>query len=138
MKHLYFGFYAPYFAKDGRLHPEGWFGHCEVWGYEDDTWTFIDPLASGLMIRSVFKHDDVMDQLNARFALCDTILRMEAPGRQFLFPLHGMMTCAAICGSLVGIRALLPATLHRKLVRAGAEKIHDAERRSSGSCSAPA
>ena len=123
MREVYFGFHAPYFAKDGRPHPEGWFGHCEAWGYEGDTWTFIDPLASGLMVRSVFTQADVMDQLNARFELCETILRIAAPDRQFRFPLHGMMTCAAICGSLVGIRALLPATLRRKLVRAGAEKI---------------
>lgn len=132
MQTLYFGFHAPYFAKDGRPHPTGWFGHCEAWGYEDDTWTFIDPQAKGIIVRSFFRHDDVMDQLNARFALCESILRIEAQSRPFRLPLHGPMTCAAVCGALVGIRALAPAGLRRKLLLIGAESIHEAQARPSG------
>ena len=133
MIELYFGFHAPYFAKDGWPHPPGWLGHCEAWGYdEDETWTFLDPQAKGVFVRSFYKRDDVLDQLNARFALCRSILRVPAREPSFRFPLHGPMTCASICGALVGIRALAPSGLHRKLTAIGAVEIHDTQARPSG------
>jgi hypothetical protein len=132
MTEVSFGFHAAYFAKDGRPHPPGWFGHCEAWFCQDGTWTFLDPQAKGLIVRSVWRHDDVVDELEARFGLCASILRIEAAPRQFRLPLHGMMSCASVCGSLVGIRALRPATLRRKLLALGAEVTHDAQARSSG------
>lgn len=122
----HFGFHRPYLrGLNGRIDARGWLGHCEAWGYtEDDTWLFIDPQGVGTKVRVMHRHDEVMAQLEARFALCDQILRMPAADPTFVFPLHGPMTCAAICGHLVGIRALVPAALRRKLLANGAEVIH--------------
>ena len=115
----FFGFHAPW------RNPAGWFGHCEAWGYTiDDTWLFLDPQARGSRIIVTHHHDDVLALLEARFARCRTIVRVPAGEPEFWLPLHGPMTCAAICGHLVGLRALLPATLLRKLLANGAEVVH--------------
>jgi hypothetical protein len=132
VREISFGFHAPYFSKDGRPHPPGWLGHCEAWFYEGETWTFIDPQAKGLIVRSVFRHDDVLDELHARFALCVSILRVEVEPRPFRSPPFQLMTCASICGALVGIRALAPSGLHRKLRAIGAIEInHDTKAKPS-------
>ena len=77
-------------------------------------------------------HDDLMDQLNARHALCDLILRLPNE-RKPLFPLHFPMNCATVVGQIVGVRAFTPRGLRRKLLANGAEVIHEnPERRSTG------
>jgi len=129
----YLGFYAPYFRNlEGRIDPRGWFGHCEIWGYTaDGTWFFLDPQSKGAHVRIAHAHDDVRDHISARFELCDLILRLPGGDPSFRIPIHGPMTCAAICGSLIGVRALLPATLRHKVLAKGAEVVHgQAERRS--------
>ena len=129
-----FGFHAPSFRNaEGRIDPRVWFGHCEAWGYtEDETWVFMDPQGAGLNFTAIHRHDDVLDHLAARFELCHLILKMTNDQRLFRLPLHGIMTCASVCGALVGVRALLPATLAAKLRQHGAEVIHEAERKSRG------
>lgn len=128
----HFGFHRPYVRNiHGRLDYRGLFGHCEAWGYTGDhTWIFLDPQGLGFHVRVTHHHDDVRESWQARIALCDSILRIKADDPKFAVPLHGPMTCASICGSLVGIRALLPSTLKRKLQAKGAEVIHEAEGRS--------
>jgi hypothetical protein len=130
----HFGFHRPYIRNiHGKLDYRGIFGHCEAWGYtEDETWVFLDPQGLGFHIRIAHRLEDVQDAWAARIALCDSILRIKADDPKFALPLHGQMTCASICGALVGIRALLPSALRRKLLRNGAEVIHEAERRSRG------
>jgi len=125
---IYFGFYPRW------SDPRGWFGHCEAWGYtEQDTWLFLDPQSSRFCVTVEHRHDEVMDHLAARFELCETILKMRPDPLRKVIPLHGPMTCASICGHLVGIRALFPATLKRKLLRNGAEVVHgQAKGRSRG------
>lgn len=135
-----FGFHRPHFRNlPGKVDPRGWLGHCEAWGYtEDQTWLFIDPQGMGTRMRVMHRHDDVMDQLEARYALCSLILTLPATDPAFRFPLHGPLTCASICGNLVGIRALLPSGLRRKLRAKGARISHEAQRRPSGQSSADA
>jgi len=136
-----FGFFNPSLRNlQGRIDPRVWFGHCEAWGYtEDQTWLFLDPQGIGLRMRVMHRHDDVMDQLEARYALCDLILTMPAADPAFRFPLHGPLTCASICGNLVGIRALLPSDLRRKLQANGARISHEATKgRSNGQSGAAA
>lgn len=130
IREWFFGFHKPVYTK-----PTLWFGHCEAWGWQDDeTWLFLDPQGAGMKVYSAFKYDDVSDQIQARIELCDEILLMPGPWSNFTIPLHGPMTCAAICGSLVGVRALLPSTLRRRLLAKGAEVFHETpERRPSGS-----
>lgn len=132
MIELFIGFHAPHFRnRHGRIDPRGWLGHCEVWGYtKDDTWLFLDPAGSGTKILVTHLHDEVQDHLAARFALCETIMRLPANAADFSFPLHGMLTCASFCGHLVGVRALVPASLRRKLRAKGAEVIHETQGRS--------
>jgi hypothetical protein len=114
----YFGFHAPW--RDWH----GMFGHCEAWGYdEDQTWVFLDPQSTGFRVRTLYRDDEVIEALADRHAVCRLILRTSAK-RPFALPVHGPMTCASICGSLVGIRALFPAGLARKLLAQGAEVVH--------------
>ena len=132
MIELYFGFHRPYFRNlKGRIDPRGWLGHCEVWGCnEDGTWLVLDPQGQGCKILVTHRYDDVAAQLKARLDLCESILRIPAREPSFALPLHGPMTCASICGALVGIRALVPASLRRRLLAQGAEVVHEAEGRS--------
>lgn len=124
------GFHKPSLRNiEGKIDPTLWFGHCEIWGYTlDETWLFLDPQARGTRITVVHRHDDVLDQLAARHEICATILKFSNPA-YFKMPIHGMMTCASICGASLGVRALLPSTLERKLRQRGAEVIHEAEGR---------
>ena len=125
--------YGAFRNYQGKIYLQGWFGHVEIWGYtRDDTWLFLDPQASGPIIIVEHRHDDVMDQLNARHALCDLILRLPNE-RKPLFPLHFPMNCATVVGQIVGVRAFTPRGLRRKLLANGAEVIHEnPERRSTG------
>lgn len=136
----FFGFHAPVFRNDqGRIDPRLWFGHCEAWGPNaDGTWVFLDPQGKGMIVRLEHRYDTVMDMLHARSDLCAVILQTEGRDPNMLIPAHGIMTCAAVCASLVGLRALLPSTLKRKLLRNGAKVIHETERRSNGESRTPA
>lgn len=126
---VYFGFHRPY-ASNYR----GWFGHVEAWGYtEDDNWLFIDPQMSRTRLYVCHRHDDVVEMMAVRYETCESILKIRPTGQDFRFPVHFPMTCAAICGHLVGLRAFTPAGLRRKLLANGAEVIHgQAEGRSRG------
>lgn len=130
----YVGFHEPTLRNlQGRIDPRGWLGHCEIWGYtDDDTWLFIDPQGAGTRVRVMHRHDDVLDQLDARFAICAAILKIDGGDPSFRLPLHGGLSCASFCGHLLGIRALLPASLRRKLQRKGAKVIHEVEQGRSG------
>lgn len=124
IRQWFFGFHRPVYTK-----PSLWLGHCEAWGFQDDgTYLFIDPQGAGLKVYTSFLNIDIECQLAARAALCHEILTLPAQDASFRLPLHGPMTCAGICGSLVGIRALLPSTLRRRLLAKGAEVLHETER----------
>lgn len=128
IKEWYVGFYAPYLRNaEGRLTLQGIFGHCDVWGAtEDGTWLFLDPLGRGTTVQVIHRYEDVHDAISARYALCRLILRLPAKDPAFRFPLHGLLTCAAFVGHIVGVRALVPTGLRRKLLALGAEIIHEA------------
>lgn len=130
----FFGFHPPHFLKDGKIHPRGWMGHCEAWGCTDaGTWVFFDPRAAGTRFYVTHLYEDVLDELAVRNLICTDILKFEST-REFRVPIFPLMTCASVCGALVGVRALSPATLRRKLLANGAEVIHGrAKGRSRGS-----
>ncbi len=123
----FFGFHdASLRDGEGRVSFRRWWGHCEMWGdTEDGTWVFLDPMGRGTHIRVAHRFDEVQDQLEARLLLCDQILAMPARDPAFRHPVHGLLTCASVCGHLVGIRAFAPVTLRRKLLANGAEIIHE-------------
>lgn len=131
----FFGFTRPW--RDWH----GVFGHVEAWGCDaEGSWVFIDPRSTGLQLNIMFRFDDVEDVLTLLNQRCDIILWMPQPIGEFHIPLHGPMTCASICGSLVGLRALFPWGLHRKLLAKGAEVVHGqgTQRRSQGQSGADA
>lgn len=130
----YVGFHRPCVRNlESRIDPRLWLGHCEIWGYnEDGTWLFLDPQSSGTKIVLTHLYDEVHDQLSARYALCEIILRLRADEPAFPFPLHIPLTCASLIGSITGVRALLPSTLKRKLLAKGAEVVHEQAEGRSG------
>lgn len=135
----YIGFHAPYVRNlKGRIDPRGFFGHCEAWTCNaDGTWLFIDPQGSGARLLIEHRHDDVLDQINARLMLCETVLCIEAQD-EFRLNLHGPLNCASFCGYLIGVRALFPATLKAKLLRKGARIVHETQRKRRGQSCTPA
>lgn len=138
---LYIGFHRPTFRDvSGRIDMRCWLGHVEIWGYnEDQTWFFLDPIGTGSTIEVMHRHDEVVDRLAAAFELCELIVKMHPDTEKFRFPLFGPMNCASIVGHMVGIRALLPSTLKRKVLRKGAVVIHEqAKGRSEGQSGTPA
>lgn len=130
----YVGFYNGAIRNHKRrLYPYGWFGHVEIWGYtEHDTWLFFDPQGQGTKIILTHFHDDVMDQLNARHCLCDTILRLPNGMQKPMVPVYPPMTCASIVGHMLGVRAFTPRGLKAKLLAIGAEVIHENAQGRSG------
>jgi hypothetical protein len=124
----FFGFTPPW--RD--VH--GIFGHVEAWGCDaDGSWVFVDPRSTGLQIAVAYRYEDIEDLLAMQNERCSEILWMPQVIDKFQFPVHGPMSCASICGSLVGIRALFPWTLRRKLLAKGAEVVHGkAKGRESG------
>ena len=130
----YIGFHSPCLRNlRGRIDPRLWLGHCEIWGYNNDgTWLFLDPQSAGTLVVVTHLHDEVHDHLHARFILCESILKIPASTPRFRLPMHIPLTCASICGSMVGIRALLPAALKRRLLSKGAEVVHEQAERKPG------
>lgn len=123
----YFAFTKPW------LHPHGLFGHVEAYGCDEDgSWVFVDPRSTGLQITCFFRYEDVEDVLTMMNERADLILWMPKPLKPFTIPIFGPMTCAAVCGSLVGLRALSVHTLRRKLLAKGAEVVHEAKGRECG------
>lgn len=130
------GFHSRYArSASGSLTFTGLWGHCEIWGYTiDDTWVFIDPQGmKGTSTYVTHLYDEVLAQIEARFALCETILTVPAPQNVNFFPAFPPMTCASIAGHFLGVRAFTPSGLKRKLLRNGAEIVHEAEGRPKGS-----
>lgn len=140
MEAWYVGFHRPWFRNtEGRIDPRGFLGHCEIWGFTiDGTWLFIDPAGQGTLVRITHLHDEVQAQLAWRFETCTHILKIPSADPVFRLPVHGPMTCASICGALLGVRALLPGTLRRKLLARGAEVIHETSEREPGGQEGPA
>jgi hypothetical protein len=126
LERVYVGFHKPGFRNaEGQIDPRCWMGHCEAWGYTcDDTWLFLDPAGAGMRVRVMHRYEDVMDHLYDRFARCELILSVPGTDPNFRIPLHGLMTCASVCGQMVGKRALFVGSLKRKLLRNGAEIVH--------------
>jgi hypothetical protein len=127
IRRFYVGFHAPGFRNHtGKIDPRCWLGHVEVWGFtDDDTWLFIDPAGAGMRLRVMHRHDEVMENLTARFNAASIVLAVPGHDPEFRWPLHGLLTCASVAGQMLGIRALLPGTLRRKLLRKGAEVVHE-------------
>lgn len=136
---IYVGFYHPGLRNvEGRIDPRCWLGHCEMWAYTaDSTWIFLDPAATGVKVVLTHHHDEVMDAQQARFDLCDVILRLPFQGK-FTLPPFGVLTCASFIGSFLGVRAFVPGALRRKLLLKGAEVIHENSKGRSGRQSRPA
>lgn len=128
------GFHKPYLRDtDGRLTIRGIFGHVDIWGWTaDGTWLFIDPQSLGSRVYVCHAYEDVEAQIKTRFAMCELILRVPADEPKFLIPIFPPLTCASMCGHLLGIRALLPATLRRKLLAKGAEVVHGQAKNPAG------
>ncbi len=122
----YVGFHRPYLRNlEGRLTIRGIFGHCEIWGCSvDGTWLFVDPESAGTKIRVEHKLEEVQRHLGSRVSICHLILRLPADDPEFRVPIFGPLTCAAVCGHMTGVRALLPSTLKRRLLAKGAEVVH--------------
>lgn len=129
----YIGFhYGRFRNHKGSIYPFGWLGHVEIWGYtEDDTWLFYDPQVSGTKVIVIHRHDDVIDQLAARYSLCDQILRLPATGRKPPFNLCLPMTCATVIAHMTGVGAFTPWGLRKRLLAIGAEVIHENPQRGS-------
>jgi hypothetical protein len=123
----FFGFHRPCLRNlKGNIDVRYWLGHCEAWGYTaDDTWVFLDPRSKGFKVRVMHRYDDVVDQLEAYYAICESIVKIKNDEPEFSLPPFTLMSCAAICGALVKIRALVPSTLKRKLLLNGAELVHE-------------
>lgn len=136
----YVGFHHGRFRNHkGQIYPFGWLGHVEIWGYtEDDTWLFYDPQVSGTKVIVIHRHDDVIDQLEARYSLCDLILRLPNDGAKPPFNLWLPMTCASVIAHMTGVGAFTPWGLQKRLLAKGAEVIHEnPERRSRRQGRAP-
>lgn len=127
------GFHPRYLRSlSGSLTYTGIFGHVEIWGYTvDDTWIFIDPQGQkGTQVLVTHLYDEVVDQIEARFQLCETILKVPSGSEISFLPVFPPMTCATIVGHILGIRAFTPSGLKRKLLKIGAETVHGTEGRS--------
>ena len=114
----YFGFHPRLTWKEYRLGAKLWsiLGHVEAWGYTvDDTWWFLDPGRMGTRMIITHRYDDVNELLAERFQRCSEIIRTAHDG-DFSNPIHFPMNCATQCGALVGIKAITPAGLRRKLL----------------------
>lgn len=122
----------------GSLTFTGLWGHCEIWGYTiDDTWVFIDPQGvKGTRILVTHLYDEVMAQIEARWTLCETILTVPAGTETAFFPVFPPMTCATVVGHMLGVRAFTPSGLKRKLLRKGAEIVHETQGRPQRPCRA--
>lgn len=129
----YFGFWKPSLRNlQGKIDWRCWAGHVCCFGHTDeDTWLFFDPKGAGPAHIITHMHDEVMLQLEAHMTTCDMVLRLPARPAEYRVPFHGPMTCAAICGYLVGIRASFPHTLRRRLLALGAEEIVNVTERRS-------
>lgn len=134
IERFFVGFYNPYLRdKAGRFDIRGIFGHCEIWGYTADaTWLFMDPQAKGMQLRVTHHHDDVQRLLSFRVDNCDLILSIAATDPCFSIPPVSLMSCASVAGACLGIRAFLPSTLKRRLLRNGAEIVHERPSRRPG------
>lgn len=99
-------------------------GHVEAfWCQPDRTWIFFDPQGRRSIVEALPDHR-AEERIRETIAVSSTMLRIDMEPRTFRVPIHPIMTCAAQCGALLGIRAYTPRTLHRKLVSLGAETIH--------------
>lgn len=121
LEEVYFGFHAPSLDPITSL-----LGHVEVWGYTaDETWVFINPEHDRLKVAALHRYDDVTDAVARRFHHCRSILRLAPGDRALRVPLFPPMTCAGVCGHLVGVRAFTPWGLRAQLLRIGAEIVHE-------------
>ena len=115
----FFAFYRPW--RDWH----GLFGHVEAYGCDENrSWVFVDPRSTGLQITCLYKFEDVEDAITLINQRSNSILWLPNSTGEFRLPAYGPMTCAAVCGSLVGLRALSVGGLHRKLLAKGAEVVH--------------
>jgi hypothetical protein len=102
----------------------GFFGHVEACGVTGDgTWFFFNPARTGGEVAIHFKHDDVNLALALAFER-GLVIRTEKTFKT-IFQIWPLMTCASVCAHMVGLRAFSPAGFKRKLLKNGAEIIHD-------------
>ena len=120
LEEVWVGFHPP-----SREPLTSFLGHVEAWGYTaDETWVFVNPEHDSLKITALHRLDDVEAEMARLFHACRLILRTR-PGRALRVPLFPPMTCAGVCGHLVGLRAWTPWGLRAQLLRAGAEIVHE-------------
>lgn len=112
------------FHKPEMKSPRKWFGHVGVCGYTlDNTWFFMDPTFDGFDLDIVHRHETVERYLECAFG--DNLVLKIRNRRPMKFHLLPMMNCATIIAYMLGHRAFTPWGLKRKLLRNGAEVIHD-------------
>lgn len=108
----------------------GFLGHVEVFGYtRDDTWIFFDPARVRSKLIAVHKHDEVEELMAMRFREKTEVLRTSFSRERTFPPIFLPMNCVSQCASLIGVRALTPWGLRRRLLQNGAEVIHGRRRR---------
>jgi len=123
----YFAFYPR------RWTPFDIFGHVEAFGYTaDSVWVFFDPQRTRTRLTITYMHDEVQQQIAARFASANLILKIPASDQKSAIPIGPPMTCATACAHLLGFRAFTPAGLQAKLLAAGAETVHGTIRHRPG------
>lgn len=98
-------------------------GHVEAFGLNiDETWFFFDPNRYRLDLRLHHRHDEIADEITRVQTQSRLILRVDpAPGKPI--PPFCLMTCAAQCAHLAGVRAFTPWGLERKLRDIGATEV---------------
>jgi len=102
----YFAFYPR------RWTPFDIFGHVEAFGYTaDSVWVFFDPQRTRTRLTITYMHDEVQQQIAARFASANLILKIPASDQKSAIPIGPPMTCATACAHLLGFRAFTPAGL---------------------------
>lgn len=98
-------------------------GHVEMFGTSGDgTWIFLNPERTGFSVEVQHIAEKVDALMAKRFQIASQILRIET-AHKTTFPPIQLMTCASICGHVLGIRASTPRNLKRRLLANGAEEV---------------
>lgn len=98
----------------------GIFGHVTAWGYTmDDTWVFLCLNRKRFDMTITHINEEVTWLIAQQLEASEVVLKIE-PASQPRIPILPM-TCAAVVGHLVGIRAWTPKALKRKLLARNAE-----------------
>lgn len=114
----YVGFYPR------RRSLAGMWGHCDMWGMtRDHTFVFLDPARSGFQVQVTHKAEEIDFLWALRLEAAHSMLRIDAPRVLHRLPFLGPLSCASICGHVLGVRAWTPRSLRAKLLANGAQEV---------------